>query len=227
MVYGDADYNSKAFSSRHHRPETKSPNLTQNLSQPGNWLGGEAVYNSLTTARPGYVNISTSDSTVHGQAKQSGSFAFARIYDSGHEVPYYQPLTALTIFDRAINGYDVATGQTHVDRQYATDGEAKSTYREGNASIGLAGGPGQATTFSAEQDAPPGGSGGNRRLGEVGGKLTLAPSNGTLKSGAAPHGGGGVGLVNPGLKLKLEQLVHISLKRRMRGRREVVGGKFD
>lgn len=117
MIYGDADYNS-------------------------NWLGGEAVYNSIrvpgSSSTPGYVNILTSDLIVHGQAKQSGAFAFARIYDSGHEVPYYQPLTALAIFERAINGHDIATGQTQVDRDYVTVGSAHSTYREGNATVKFA-----------------------------------------------------------------------------------------
>ena len=108
---------------------------------PGNWLGGEAVYDSIRVpglSTPGYVNISTSDLIVHGQAKQSGTFTFARIYDSGHEVPYYQPLTALAIFERAINGYDVATGQSQVDREYVTVGPAHSTYREGNATVKFA-----------------------------------------------------------------------------------------
>ena len=91
---------------------------------------------------PGYVNISTPDSIVHGQAKQSGLFTFARIYDSGHEIPYYQPLTALALFERAITGYDIATGETVVNGAYVTAGPEKSTYREGNATV----------KFSVEQE---------------------------------------------------------------------------
>jgi hypothetical protein len=34
----------------------------------------------------GYVNLTTSDSIVHGQVKQAGKFSFVRVYDSGHEV---------------------------------------------------------------------------------------------------------------------------------------------
>lgn len=115
---------------------------TEQTDQPkqkkGNWLGGEAVYNSISVPgypTPGYVDISTADLIVHGQAKQSGIFTFARIYDSGHEVPYYQPLTALAIFKRAINGYDIATGQTQVSRYYITAGPTESTYREGNSTV--------------------------------------------------------------------------------------------
>nr|GFD59211.1 carboxypeptidase S1-like [Tanacetum cinerariifolium] len=73
LYYGDADFNC-------------------------NWLGGQAVAEEI--AAPGYdtagfVNISTSDSIVHGQVKQSGLFSFVRVYESGHEVPFYQPLAAL------------------------------------------------------------------------------------------------------------------------------------
>ena len=54
-----------------------------------NWLGGEKV--SEVVGAPGfdeagYVNISTSDSIVHGQVKQSENYAFARIYEAGHSV---------------------------------------------------------------------------------------------------------------------------------------------
>ena len=53
----------------------------------GNWLGGEVV--SHQVGQPGfnlsgYTNVSTSDGIVHGQVKQSGSFSFVRIYESGH-----------------------------------------------------------------------------------------------------------------------------------------------
>ena len=117
------------------------PTDQANKTNQGNWLGGEAVYNSIHipgSPTAGYVNISTSDLIVHGQAKQSGAFTFARIYDSGHEVPYYQPLIALTIFERAINGYDIATGLHQVDREYVTVGPSQSTYREGNATVKFA-----------------------------------------------------------------------------------------
>ena len=138
MVYGDADYNSNVSPLSLLPPRFHMLSRNQANSKPGNWLGGEAIYNSIGvpgSPTPGYVNISTSDLVVHGQAKQSGAFSFARIYESGHEVPYYQPLTALAIFERAINGYDIATGQDEVNRDYVTVGPAKSTYREGNATV--------------------------------------------------------------------------------------------
>jgi hypothetical protein len=103
-----------------------------------NWLGGEAV--SLEVGAPdfnraGYTNISTDDGIVHGQVRQAGQFAFVRVYESGHEVPFYQPLLALALFERVIGGRDVATGRLAVRPGYKTAGTLKSTYREGNGTI--------------------------------------------------------------------------------------------
>lgn len=67
--------------------------------------------------------------------KQSGKFAFLRIYESGHEVPYYQPIVSLEFFERAIKGKDIASGEETVKSNYKTNGTAKSTYREGNSTI--------------------------------------------------------------------------------------------
>ena len=85
--------------------------------------------------KAGYVNITTSDGVVHGQVKQSGAFSFVRIYESGHEVPFYQPLVSLEIFERAIAGRDIATGHVDVHNGYITLGPAESTYREGNSTV--------------------------------------------------------------------------------------------
>ncbi|POS80606.1 carboxypeptidase S1 [Diaporthe helianthi] len=115
MFFGDADYNC-------------------------NWLGGEVVAEEINApgwSGAGYVNISTSDDIVHGQVKQSGAFSFVRIYDSGHEVPFYKPVVALEMFERAINAKDIATGLADVvpGEVYLTNGTAKSTYREGNSTV--------------------------------------------------------------------------------------------
>ena len=103
-----------------------------------NWLGGEVVAHEVGATgfeSAGYTNISTSDKIVHGQVKQAGSFSFARIYESGHEVPFYQPLASLEIFDRVIKGLDIATGTFKPSGYYLTNGTAKSEYREGNGTI--------------------------------------------------------------------------------------------
>ncbi|KAJ9298123.1 hypothetical protein DTO271G3_3728 [Paecilomyces variotii] len=106
-----------------------------------NWLGGEAVAFSIHYPgfeKAGYTNVSTSDGIVHGQVRQADKFAFVRVYESGHEVPFYQPVLALEMFKRVISGRDVATGMYSVGKSkegYRTVGEEKSTYREGNGTV--------------------------------------------------------------------------------------------
>lgn len=68
-----------------------------------------------------------------------------RIYESGHEVPFYQPLLSLEIFTRAINGLDIATGKVKVGTSYLTKGTEKSEYREGNRTMQWEVLPGNAT----------------------------------------------------------------------------------
>ena len=105
-----------------------------------NWLGGEAVADEINApgfASAGYTDIVTSDGVAHGQVKQAGAYSFVRIYESGHEVPFYQPLASLEIFERAISGLDIATGVTKVaaGSDYATKGTPRSLYREGNETV--------------------------------------------------------------------------------------------
>ncbi|CAK49172.1 hypothetical protein CBS115989_2298 [Aspergillus niger] len=103
-----------------------------------NWLGGEAVSLQVKAANfssAGYTNIVTSDGVTHGQVRQAGQFAFVRVYESGHEVPFYQPLLALEMFERVIGGKDVATGKIPISSSLQTVGTPKSYYREGNSTI--------------------------------------------------------------------------------------------
>ncbi|ETS76816.1 hypothetical protein PFICI_12203 [Pestalotiopsis fici W106-1] len=103
-----------------------------------NWIGVEAVAEEVMAGQfdeAGYGDLQTFDNVVHAQVKQSGRFSFTRVYESGHMVPFYQPLTALTIFDRAINGMDIQTGALTVDNHYLSSGSKKSTYREGNTTV--------------------------------------------------------------------------------------------
>ncbi|GAD94308.1 serine carboxypeptidase [Paecilomyces variotii No. 5] len=105
-----------------------------------NWLGGEAIAAEVHAPgfdEAGYTNISTADGVVHGQVRQAGKFAFVRVYESGHEVPFYQPELALAMFSRVISGRDVATGKHVVSSKggYKTIGSEKSTYREGNGTV--------------------------------------------------------------------------------------------
>lgn len=105
-----------------------------------NWLGGQVVADMIGApgySTAGFVNITTSDDIVHGQVKQSGLFSFVRIYESGHEVPFYQPLASLEIFERALAQKDIATGEEKIcdAEAYKTVGTPTSTFREGNATI--------------------------------------------------------------------------------------------
>lgn len=62
-----------------------------------------------------------------------------RIYESGHEVPFYQPLVALEMFERALSRKDIATGHEKTCHHggYRTVGTPTSDYREGNSTIVL------------------------------------------------------------------------------------------
>jgi len=105
-----------------------------------NWYGGQVVSQEVGARNfenAGYVNVTTSDCVVHGQVKQAGKFSFLRIYESGHEVPFYQPVIALEMLERVLAGLDIATGTVEVGPEYITIGTAESTYREGNATMQL------------------------------------------------------------------------------------------
>ena len=90
---------------------------------------------------------------MHGQVKQSANFSYVRVYESGHEVPFYQPVISLSIFERAIEGKDIATGKTAVTVGYKTVGPSESTYREGNTTIQFAVLPADAT-YNTTTNAP-------------------------------------------------------------------------
>ncbi|EUC39772.1 hypothetical protein COCMIDRAFT_10204 [Bipolaris oryzae ATCC 44560] len=131
LYYGDADYNC-------------------------NWLGGQVVADQIKAkgySKAGFTNISSSDGIVHGQVRQSGLFSFVRIYESGHEVPFYQPLVSLEMFERALKRVDVATGKKKLSHDYMTVGTPTSTYREGNATIQMNVTPANAT-YNTTLNAP-------------------------------------------------------------------------
>ena len=92
MVYGDRDYRC-------------------------NWLGGEAAalaakYKHADRFRDAkYEDLKTNGSYVGGEVKQYGGFSFSRIFEAGHGVSAYQPETVYRVFERAMFGLDVATGE--------------------------------------------------------------------------------------------------------------------
>ncbi|KEF59060.1 carboxypeptidase D [Exophiala aquamarina CBS 119918] len=110
LVYGDADYIC-------------------------NWFGGQAVSlgaqwtHSEEFNAAGYTPFVV-DGVEYGETREYGNFSFTRIYEAGHEVPYYQPIASLAFFKRALTGMDIATGNISINATYGTDGEATATHTE-------------------------------------------------------------------------------------------------
>lgn len=101
-------------------------------------MGGEEVARQINApgwTAAGYQNVTTPDDAVHGVAKQSGLYSFVRVYDSGHQVPFYKPRAALEIFERMLKGQDIATGQEKVDEGYRSLGPSKSEYQNNPSTI--------------------------------------------------------------------------------------------
>ncbi|KAI0752467.1 alpha/beta-hydrolase [Daedaleopsis nitida] len=73
-----------------------------------NWLGGEQValamdwYGQEKLRSAKFANM-TLDGKVVAEYKNAYNFSFARVLESGHEVPSYQPKAALEIFRQVIN----------------------------------------------------------------------------------------------------------------------------
>ncbi|KAH8881533.1 alpha/beta-hydrolase [Thozetella sp. PMI_491] len=95
-----------------------------------NWFGGEAVSLAINYtdqdafAAAGYAELVTSGSYIGGKVRQHGGLSFSRVFDAGHEVPYYQPETVYRIFSRTLGGCDIATGKISATSQYSTAGPA-------------------------------------------------------------------------------------------------------
>lgn len=108
-----------------------------------NWIGGEEVSLAVNYSQApafqsaGYTNITVNSTYVGGQVRQHGNFSFSRVFQSGHEVPAYQPETAYQIFQRAIFGTDIATGTitTSNNTKYSTTG-SKTTFEVKNQDLG-------------------------------------------------------------------------------------------
>ena len=80
-----------------------------------NWMGGEATsmateYVNATVFRSSLYQNLTFGLEAFGQVRQAGKFSFVRVYNAGHEVPYYQPALSQEVWHRAIFGKDIATG---------------------------------------------------------------------------------------------------------------------
>lgn len=100
-----------------------------------NWFGGQAISlqinytNSAEFRASSYVPFVV-DGTEYGEVRQYGNFSFLRMYESGHEVPYYQPLASLASFERALGHLVIADGSQPVSATYSTNGTANATHTE-------------------------------------------------------------------------------------------------
>ncbi|KAF1938259.1 alpha/beta-hydrolase [Clathrospora elynae] len=95
-----------------------------------NWYGGELLSlaipyeNASSFAQAGYAPVHTNETYIGGQTRQYGNLSFTRVYESGHEVPAYQPETAYRIFTRALFNFDISTGKESITENpsYASEG---------------------------------------------------------------------------------------------------------
>lgn len=110
MIYGDADYIC-------------------------NWFGGEAASLAVKYehqkqfAAAGYQPMMYAG-VQYGETREYGNFSFTRIYEAGHEVPYYQPAAALALFNRTINLVDIPTGMKPVTGTLESNGPADTTHTQ-------------------------------------------------------------------------------------------------
>ncbi len=92
-----------------------------------NWLGGEKASLAVPYSRAaefantGYSPLLT-PAGLSGWTRQLGNYSFSRVYQSGHEVPSYQPEAAYEIFMRATFNRDIATGLIPVTDDLLTVG---------------------------------------------------------------------------------------------------------
>ena len=70
----------------------------------------------------GYTPIQTNDTYSGGLVRQHDNVSFSRIFGGGHSAAAYQPETVYRIFDRAMSGKDVGTGDVEVSEGYSSEG---------------------------------------------------------------------------------------------------------
>lgn len=110
LLFGDADYILNWLGG-------------QDLSLAVNFTGSESFRNS------GYVPL-VADGKRYGDTRETDIFSFTRLFDAGHDAPFYQPKAGLEIFNRTIHGWDIATGAQVVGPGFATVGDKESTYSQ-------------------------------------------------------------------------------------------------
>src|SRR6478735_2259450 len=83
----------------------------ENISLTMNYPSSDAFRSA------GYTNITTNNSYTGGLVRQHRNVSFSRVFESGHGVASYQPETVYRIFNRAIFGRDIATGEVDISTE--------------------------------------------------------------------------------------------------------------
>lgn len=115
LIYGDADYIC-------------------------NWFGGQAISlaanhsHAAEFRKAGYTPLLV-DGVEYGETREYGNFSFTRVYQAGHEVPFYQPVAALQLFNRTLNGWDIARGEVQIGADYVTRGKPRATHTESSVAL--------------------------------------------------------------------------------------------
>ncbi|KAK0276324.1 hypothetical protein LTR35_010649 [Friedmanniomyces endolithicus] len=100
-----------------------------------NWLGGQAVsealnYTHAAQFRAALYSPFIVDGEEYGEVRQYGNFSFLRVYESGHEVPFYQPKASLEFFRRVLGNLIVSDGSEAVTPSYSSPGLPNATHTE-------------------------------------------------------------------------------------------------
>lgn len=79
-----------------------------------NWYGSQLVVNNLNYTDAAEFQATelaeyTVSGTSAGQFKTVGNLNFLRVYEAGHEVPYYQPEVALQAFTQILKGQQLTS----------------------------------------------------------------------------------------------------------------------
>ena len=119
-----------------------------------NWFGGQAVslainYTYSAEFRAAGYEPFVLNGTEYGEVRQYGNFSFLRIYEAGHEVPFYQPEASLAFFARVLGNVDIATGEMAVSGTYESSGPANATHSEPYVAIPSITGSGAAVSYTA------------------------------------------------------------------------------
>lgn len=105
-----------------------------------NWFGGQAISlalkytHSAQFAAAGYQPFLV-DGIEYGEVREYGNFSFTRIYEAGHEVPYYQPQAALAVFNRTLQHVNIADGTEKVTPTLESSGGPNATHTESFVSL--------------------------------------------------------------------------------------------